>query len=285
VCNPLDTHGRFWFDQLKRPAMGDHVVAEYQLAFLLLSGSFTRGTTMEEVLKGVLTAPVATLLIVFGMLFLLIAVVGNISGKIEPGVPGRLASGVLGIALVLTGLTMHFSQNAATPAQTPAERVELDPATVPPDKGAQTPIAATGQSVGATPNADGQGSERPGEAVVSDPEMADHEPNDQITAARSITAGTRIHGALATKQDRDFYKFQAPSSATRVILRKLSLPGFGGTVVVYDGVERRVAGDTEFGDTPISFAFESVPDAFYYVVVKPYNYDYRGDYELVIQKE
>ena len=49
---------------------------------------------MDEFIKGVLTAPLATLLIVAGILFLFVAVVGNISGKIEPGVKGRIASGV-----------------------------------------------------------------------------------------------------------------------------------------------------------------------------------------------
>jgi hypothetical protein len=65
---------------------------------------------MDEFVKTVFTAPVATLFIVAGILFLLIAVVGNISGKIEPGVKGRITSGVLGLTFVLIGLAMHLTQ-------------------------------------------------------------------------------------------------------------------------------------------------------------------------------
>jgi hypothetical protein len=44
---------------------------------------------MGAVIKAVFAAPLATLFIVAGMLFLLIGVVGNISGKIEPGEKAR----------------------------------------------------------------------------------------------------------------------------------------------------------------------------------------------------
>jgi hypothetical protein len=65
---------------------------------------------MDEFVKSVFTAPVATLFIVAGILFLLIAVVGNISGRIEPGVKGRIFSGVLGLTFVFIGLAMHLTQ-------------------------------------------------------------------------------------------------------------------------------------------------------------------------------
>jgi hypothetical protein len=65
---------------------------------------------MNEVAKAVLTAPIATLFIVAGILFLFIAVVGNISGKIEPGNKARIASAVFGLVFVGLGLTMHWLQ-------------------------------------------------------------------------------------------------------------------------------------------------------------------------------
>jgi hypothetical protein len=65
---------------------------------------------MEEMVKSVFTAPIATLFIVAGMLFLLIAVVGKISGKIEPGERARMVSGVAGLIFISLGLTIHFTQ-------------------------------------------------------------------------------------------------------------------------------------------------------------------------------
>lgn len=87
---------------------------------------------MDEIVKGVFTAPLATVFVVAGMIFLLIAVVGNIGGKIEPGTKGRVISGILGLALIITGLAMHLTQQApqipipsekapeqSTPSETP----------------------------------------------------------------------------------------------------------------------------------------------------------------------
>ncbi len=52
-----------------------------------------------------------TLLILFGLVFLAVAVFGDISGKIQPGKQGRIASAVLGPALVAVGLWMHGSHS------------------------------------------------------------------------------------------------------------------------------------------------------------------------------
>jgi hypothetical protein len=82
---------------------------------------------MDELVKGIFTAPVATLFIVAGMLFLLIAVVGNISGKIEPGAKGRLASTVLGLTFVLIGLAIHLTKEVPqmpVPPATPPEQTK-----------------------------------------------------------------------------------------------------------------------------------------------------------------
>jgi hypothetical protein len=50
---------------------------------------------MDEIVKGIFTAPLATVFVIAGVIFLLVAVVGNISGKIEPGAKGRVISGRL----------------------------------------------------------------------------------------------------------------------------------------------------------------------------------------------
>lgn len=64
---------------------------------------------MDEIVKGIFTAPLATVFVIAGVIFLLVAVVGNISGKIEPGAKGRVISGILGLAFIVIGLSMHFT--------------------------------------------------------------------------------------------------------------------------------------------------------------------------------
>ncbi|AMK77819.1 MULTISPECIES: LCCL domain-containing protein [Methylomonas] len=96
---------------------------------------------MDEIVKALFSAPLATVFVIAGLIFLLVAVVGNISGKIEPGPKGRLFSGILGLAFVIVGLAMHFAQYPAQPAATlnnataptkPAEQVTVvSQATIP----------------------------------------------------------------------------------------------------------------------------------------------------------
>ena len=62
---------------------------------------------MNEILELIFKSPVANLLIIAGLMFLGIAVVGNISGKIQPGTAGRLLSGLLGLCLLGGGLFMY----------------------------------------------------------------------------------------------------------------------------------------------------------------------------------
>ena len=61
---------------------------------------------MNEFAKVLLSAPVATLFILAGLIFLLISVVGNVAGKIEPGKTGRVAAGGIGMFLLVAGLYM-----------------------------------------------------------------------------------------------------------------------------------------------------------------------------------
>lgn len=248
---------------------------------------------MDDFIKYVLTAPLATLLIVSGILFLFVAVVGNISGKIEPGVKGRIASGVLGFAFVLIGLTMHFTQEAPSFPATQTEHLKRNQASKVP----QTPIAkeieVPRESIEATPSTGNRATELHSKSTGSVLSTVVKESNDHIRAAILITEGTIIRGKIATKQDRHFYRFNAPSSATRVILRKLSLPGLNATVDILNAVEHKIADKTEFSDQTVTLSFESIPGAIYYIVVKSYSgyaysggrSSYRGDYELVMQKE
>ena len=62
---------------------------------------------MEELFKAVLVMPLANLLIVAGIVFLFVSVVGDISGKISPGKSGRIASGVIGVILLVVGFSIY----------------------------------------------------------------------------------------------------------------------------------------------------------------------------------
>jgi hypothetical protein len=125
----------------------------------------------------------------------------------------------------------------------------------------------------------------PTRSVKTDKE--EKEPNDQITTANIITEGTTIRGMIATKEDRDVFKFKTLGQGlnTRIILRKPLARGFGATLTVYDSVENRVASGTEFGEDPVSLVFRSNPNSYYYVKVESYGDDPGGPYELLINEE
>jgi hypothetical protein len=80
----------------------------------------TGRTVMGELVKAVFAAPLATLFIVAGMLFLLIAVAGNIHGKMEPGATARIFSGILGLMFLGVGLIAHGRQLASNRPTAPA---------------------------------------------------------------------------------------------------------------------------------------------------------------------
>ena len=85
---------------------------------------------MNELLAIIFGSPVANLLIIAGLGFLGIAVVGNVSGKIQPGTGGRLLSGLMGLCLLAGGLFMYQSTPRekdpnSSPTSSPATSVEV----------------------------------------------------------------------------------------------------------------------------------------------------------------
>jgi len=62
---------------------------------------------MGDFLGHLVDAPLANILILAGLGFLAVAVIGKFAGKIEPGTSGRLMSGVLGILLLAYGIYSH----------------------------------------------------------------------------------------------------------------------------------------------------------------------------------
>ena len=92
-------------------------------------------------------------------------------------------------------------------------------------------------------------------------------------------------GVVSSDDDRDFFKFKAGQGLkTRIILRKIPTHGFWANVAVYDSVERKVVSDFQTAQDSVTLAFQSTPNAYYYVVVSGGNGE-RGPYELLIKEE
>jgi hypothetical protein len=72
---------------------------------------------MADLLSHLVDAPLANILILAGLVFLGIGIVGKISGKIEPSTTGRIMSGLLGMALLIYGIYAHSSADKAGPAR------------------------------------------------------------------------------------------------------------------------------------------------------------------------
>src|SRR5262245_8453661 len=112
------------------------------------------------------------------------------------------------------------------------------------------------------------------------------EPNDDPPHANSLTVGSGIKGVITTAQDRDFFILQSPTKPTaapprvRVIVRKL----FHAQVVIYNENEEKVASNVALGEDTVSFAFEVIPGANYYVIVESFS-DGHGAYELLFKGE
>jgi len=97
---------------------------------------------MDSLFEALVAAPLANLLILGGLVFLGIGIVGNITGKIEPGKTGRIASGALGAGLLVMGLFIHLKQAQvsapASPEGTPVAAVDT---AVPPEATSLSPMS------------------------------------------------------------------------------------------------------------------------------------------------
>jgi hypothetical protein len=62
---------------------------------------------MHDVVTRLVDVPLTRMFVLAGVIFLLVAVLGRIEGKIEPGRLGRIGASVVGSILLLVGLAMH----------------------------------------------------------------------------------------------------------------------------------------------------------------------------------
>jgi hypothetical protein len=70
-----------------------------------------------QFLQTALGAPTSKLFIVFGLLFLGVAIVGSVTGYIKPGLIGRILGGLTGPMLIMIGLGMDMSMPYTPPVE------------------------------------------------------------------------------------------------------------------------------------------------------------------------
>ncbi len=63
---------------------------------------------MQDMLVKLVDLPLARMFVLAGIIFLLVAVLGRIEGKIEPGHAGRVGASIVGVLLMAAGLAMYF---------------------------------------------------------------------------------------------------------------------------------------------------------------------------------
>jgi hypothetical protein len=70
-----------------------------------------------DILEHLVDAPIANIFIVAGLIFLGIAAVGKIMGKIEPDRMGRIVCGLLGLTLLVGGAYAHVQKDSSRKAE------------------------------------------------------------------------------------------------------------------------------------------------------------------------
>ncbi len=65
---------------------------------------------MQTIISQLVDVPFARMFILSGIIFLLVAVLGKVEGKIDPGQMGRIGASVLGVVLLLVGVLLQFSE-------------------------------------------------------------------------------------------------------------------------------------------------------------------------------
>lgn len=88
---------------------------------------------MQEVITRLVDVPFARMFVLSGIIFLLVAVLGKVEGKIDPGNVGRLGALLLGIALMIAGIAMQYLEinQAAQERTTQLSHPQAAPAAIP----------------------------------------------------------------------------------------------------------------------------------------------------------
>ncbi len=63
---------------------------------------------MQDVITRLVDVPFARMFVLAGIIFLLVAVLGKVEGKIDPGNMGRIGASILGIILLVVGVVLQY---------------------------------------------------------------------------------------------------------------------------------------------------------------------------------
>lgn len=97
---------------------------------------------MQDVILKLVDVPMVRMFVLAGIIFLLIAVLGKIEGKIEPGSIGRIGAAILGAVLIVIGISMQYGETHDVYAKLPQNMI----ASLPP----QNVVAVSHASAAAT---------------------------------------------------------------------------------------------------------------------------------------
>ncbi|MDO8926213.1 MAG: hypothetical protein Q7U94_04790 [Sideroxyarcus sp.] len=93
---------------------------------------------MKDVMLRLVDVPMVRMFVLAGIIFLMIAVLGKIEGKIEPGRMGRIGAAILGAVLIVIGLVMQYGETPEMYSKLPPNLI----ATIQPNTVAVVPASA-----------------------------------------------------------------------------------------------------------------------------------------------
>jgi len=126
---------------------------------------------MSDFLTHLVDAPLANILILAGLAFLGVAVIGKISGKIEPSTSGRVMAGVLGLGLLAYGISAHSAADTVR---------------------AQSKQSSGQQSAGASNQPDRKPAQPPSETILIGSWKNDNQQSRGITRLQIQQAGEAV---------------------------------------------------------------------------------------------
>lgn len=235
---------------------------------------------MESAIATLKDTPIPTILVIAGIAFLLLAIAGQLAGRIAVAPERQRWAAVIGGVLLTAGVVLYVVPQARLTSPVPHGGTASQPSSSNPPP---PPSMAQPEKPPPSPP------EPPGQGLT---ERTESSPT--ISTAKLIDEGTTVRGSIVAGQDQHFFKFNSSSTKTRVILRKLSKSGFQAAVDIYDHNEKGVAGEHEGvsllagmypQNQPITLSFESNPGELYYIAVTALASNARDDYELTVRKE
>jgi len=99
---------------------------------------------MQDVITKLVDVPFARMFVLAGIIFLLVAVLGKVEGKIDPGHMGRIGASILGVVLLVVGVLLQYVEIRDAAVERAAQQAHMQSQTAI----AQTAIAALAETAG-----------------------------------------------------------------------------------------------------------------------------------------